>query len=310
MEDNKKSNLKLIIVVILCIAICLPLCIWIEVKFINPSENKPNDEINEELQKKEDDVYGYALMSYLVGDGSSREYYRIVELHKNDKDKVLVSYDTNGYHSIDKPNRIGRIKIIKNKLYYQLYYNSDDFGILTYNNIMYIDLNSDKKEPVELLNWKQDSYNYTNTLGNFKITDDYVYFNTRDFSKYYKYNIKTKETTTINESDYELIKEQLEINNEMTYQDKIYLNGKELVLDHQKLELVYDGEVIYKSKADVGIIELLYSFENDIVINEGSDCFGYGCNTSKYYKYNADKKAMEEIDSTKNQLYSKDILYK
>lgn len=309
MEDNKKSNLKLIIVVTLCIAICLSLGIWVGVNFINPVENKQNNEINKELQEIENDVYGYATMSYLPGDGSFREYYRIVELHKNSEDKILASYDINKNNSIDKPNRIFGLKKIKDKLYYQLYYNSTDSGILTYNNIMYIDLSSDKKEPVELLNWKQESDNYNNTLRNFKITDDYVYFNTI-YYQYYKYNIKTKETTIINESDYELIQEQQEINNEILSQDKLYLNGKELVLDHQKLELVYDGKVIHKSKSDVGSIQLLYSFEDDIVIHEWSDCFGQGCNTSKYYKYNVDNKTMEEIDSTKNQLYSKSILYK
>ena len=298
MEDNKKINLKFIIVVILCIAICLPLGIWIGLKFIKPVENKQSNEVKEELHEKEDDadVYGYAFVSRLANDGTGNEYYRILELHKDGDDKILATYDVEN-NSTDL--NVYRFNKINDKLYYELDYSSFDSknNIIYDSRIMYIDLTSNKKEPVELMKWKQKD----TAMLSYEINGDYAYLTIRDDNahdtKYYKYDIKTKETYSITKSEHDLIYESKEPINENSERiDRIYVKGKELVFNYQKNELVYDGEVIYKPTGDASIISQ-YTFSGDIVIKEYSDCGGYGCYTTKHYKYNVDSKTMEEIDN-------------
>jgi len=314
MQKNvKKCNGSIIVIALLVIVIvgligyiCYDKGVFGKKESKNNNENT-NEETNEQSQKgEENDIYGYAFMEleYLPSDSSGNESYRILELHKNSEDKVLVSYDVNKKDSIDRVNGVGNLKLVNDKIYYQLYYSSEENGIFTYNNIMYIDLSSDKKEPIELLNWKQDSNNYEKTLSDFKITDDYVYFNTIG-CEHYKYNIKTKELTTITETDFETIKEQ-QNPNDWTI-DKLYLNGKELLIDDINLELIYDGKTIYKSNADD--INLLYSFNGDIIINEFTflEDFEYDI---KHYKYNFSKQIMEEIDPQTNQMFTKVIWYR
>ena len=70
---------------------------------------------------------------------------------------------------------------------------------------------------------------------------------------------------------------------------------------------MYDGKTIYNSNANE--INLLYSFNDDIIINEMFNCSDVGCN-KKFYKYNFDQNSMEEIDPQKNQVYTIIIWYK
>ena len=49
------------------------------------SDSKMNNDDSEKIPLS-DDIYGYANMYYYPADGSFKEYYRIVELHKNSKD--------------------------------------------------------------------------------------------------------------------------------------------------------------------------------------------------------------------------------
>ena len=318
---EKRKNGGIIIFLIVCIFVALAAGLFGGYKYYELKKNDDNNEEsnsnNDDLQEnKEDDVYGYAQWSYNFNDGSFKKNYKILELHKNSKDKVLVSYDANA--GADNLNSVDIGKIIKDKLYYRLPYNYTDSSIITYSKIMYIDLKSEKKEPVELLSWKKD---YDMSLINYKISDDYVYFNTWHNLHFYKYNIETKEFIEISQSDYDsitddnnlidLLRDQEFIKNESYDRDKIYINGKKLVLDHRQLQLIYDGEIIHKSNSEVEYISLFYSLSDEIIIQEQSDCNKvYGCNISKFYKLNLDSKMLEEIENPKNQLCTKRILYK
>lgn len=264
------------------------------------SDSKMNNDDSEKIPLS-DDIYGYANMYYYPADGSFKEYYRIVELHKNSKDVVLASYDVLK-NTVGKVDKIGFAKIVDNKLYYQLYYSSISNGLqFTYNNIMYIDLNSNKRKPVEILNWKKDEY--SKTLRDYKITSNYIYFDTLGY-EYYKYDLSNKKFISITESEFSEINDEQDRN--FSYPDKYYLNGKELYIDKENLELIYNGEKIFKSN---GVsINLFYSFDGDIAIRETTDCEGYSCN-SKVYKYNFDTKTMEEVDLRKNQLFTMSIFY-
>lgn len=310
---EKRKNGGIIIFLIVCIFVALAAGLFGGYKYYELKNNDDNNEEsnsnNDDLhENKEDDVYGYAQWSYDFNDGSGKSIYKIVELHKNSEDKVLVSYEVNGENTVDNLNSMVIGKIINGKLYYELRYYYKYSTIFSYSKLMYIDLTSEKKEPVELLSWKKD---YDMRLINYKITDDYVYFNTWRNLHFYKYNIKTKEFIEINQSDYDLINEQHVIKYEALNQEKFYIAGKELLLDHEKFELIYNNELIHKSNSDVEFISLFYSLRDEIIIQEQSDCNKVtGCNISKFYKFNLDSKMLEEIENPKNQICTKIILYK
>lgn len=262
------------------------------------------DEKDTQINNEKDDIYGYALMSYMPADGSFKEFYRIVELHKNSADIILAKYDVMKRDSVDKPNRIYGMKIINNKLYYQLHYSSTESGILTYNNIMCIDLASNDKLPIEILNWKKDENHYNDTIRDYKITDNNIYFNTLNYD-YYKYNINSKESMAITETEYNSIIEKND--NYNTDIDELYVDGKKVSVDKVNKELLYDSKIVYSSKE--GPIELLYSFDNKIVISEAYNCTEVSCDI-RYYEYDVENNTMKQIDFASNQLYGTEVYYK
>jgi len=271
---------------------------------INDEENEVENNENTQIENEEDDVYGYALMSYAPGDGSFNEFYRIVELHKNSDDVIIAKYDVNKRNSVDKPSGVRILKSVNNKLYYALYYNLTESGILEYGNIMCIDLNSEDKTPVEVLNWKQSEANYNKTIMDYNVTSDgYIYFNTRE-SKFYKYNMSSKESKEISETEYRSTYKDAEVADVI---DELYINGKKVSIDRVNKQLSYDSKVIYTSKE--GPINLLYSFDNKIIISESYNMTEVSVDV-RYYEYNIETNIMKEIDITTNPIYVMGVISK
>jgi len=274
----------------------------------NVSSQQTNDNNTNTQQIKENsknDIYGYSLLSYTPADGSFKEYYKIVELHKNNSDNILVSYDVNKQNSIDKVNRIYGLKIIGDKLYYQLHYNSTDNGILTYNNIMCIDLSSNNKEPFEILNWKQTEQNYNKSIRDFKVLDNYIYFNTIEY-EYYKYDINTKKVSVTTENDYENV---IEINsNYKKGNNKIYIDGKELKIDDTATKLIYDEKLLYA--VTNGSLSLNYSTAGEILFSETKNCNKQFCEEYNEYKYDLNTNQTVNMNHATWFGYGMETLYK
>lgn len=286
------------------------------IKKDNSSSNndvKSVDKLEEDKSKDkvDDNVYGYSIMSYIPNDKSWKEYYKIVELHKNDEDKEIVNYDAIVRNAIGSINKIGidTIKIIRNRLYYQLYYNLDDSGNNTYSNIMYIDLESDQKNVVELLNKKEDSKVDGKTIFHYKIYDNYVYFSTHEKeNNYYKYHIYSKKEEASSKAEFDSIKE--ELNRDYVLNDrskKNYYNGKEIYVKNLN-DIIYDNKVIYTTE-EKGLT-LYYPIDGNIIFSELSDCIKISCDTIKYYKINLDDLKKEEIDYNSNKIFTQSIWYK
>lgn len=269
------------------------------------SEKVEIDKLNNE---KSSDIYGYALMSYMPNQSEIKDYYKIVELHKSGNDKVIQSYDAVIKNAIDQVNRISinNAKIINNKLYYQLFFNYSNNGISTYSNIMYIDLSNKELETVELLKIKPDCSNINNSINSYKIYNDYIFYSTHESEdNYYKYDITTKETEESSKEEYDSIVEEIDSNYSLN--GKYYYKGKEIKVNNLN-EIVYNNDVIYTSP-NKGL-SLYYSFNDDLIFSELSDCEEKSCDTIKYYRLDIDTGEIEEIDYNKTMVFTTKIWYK
>lgn len=311
-NENKKKIISLPIFIFIIVGIFLILFILFfdfkdnkkknEIPNVNSSSNSDNKTDNI-VNKQESDIYGYTFLSYIPDDDSWKEYYRIVELHKNSADKILASYNTDIKNSINQIRNINvnSAKIINNKIYYQLYYNSSNNGIMTYNNIMCIDLDSEDKIPYEVFNWKQDEANYKKSIKSFKVTYDYIYFSTIDSTLFYKYSFDSKEVEESSEEEFNKIKEKIDSNYTRLNNPRNYYRGAEAYIEDNN-KLIYDGKTIYSGTNSV--LTIYYSFSGKLIFSEGTDCENISCDTIKYYNYDFTSNGKQEIDFNTNQIFS------
>ncbi|MBQ9072657.1 MAG: hypothetical protein IJY25_05825 [Bacilli bacterium] len=302
-----KKNILITILVI--IVFCLGGYLVYDKLSLNSNDNNNNNDIiqNEDKVQSEEknDVYGYAIMEWLPGDGTSNEYYRIVELHKNSNDKTLASYDVTHKNSINKVNSIENLKIVKDKLYYKINYNADMNGISTYSSIMYIDLNDSNKQVNELISWKPENLDDSRKIQTFEASEDYIYFctinETLEGISYYRFDINNKKIETSTKDEFYSVEE-----NNNPLEDKIYIDGKEVVINENATELIYDGKVVYISQ---NMIRLYYSFNNEIIFEEMSDCHSFGCDTIKFYKYEPVTETITEMNRQSDPIYFIKAIY-
>lgn len=273
------------------------------------------DDKNEENDKEDDDidvVLGYSILSYSQDDGSGKSYYKIVELHKKEENKDIVSYEGFTHNAIGKVNKIDVYKasIVDNKLYYQLHFNSDEYDINTYSSFMCIDLSVDNPVPVEILSTK-DFSNEKRRIVTYKVYGDYLYYLTLESKdSYYKYNMTEKKEEMSSEEEFESIKLFSDSNYEHIIgsdDKKRYFKGKSLYVNDNN-KIIYDGEIIYTAQGSN--IALYYPMDDNIIFSETQKCDGNGCSPFKYYKLNIETHEKEEIDYFTNKIYSQVTWYK
>jgi len=264
----------------------------------NDSINDNNEGLNQnDIEFNKEDIYGYGIVSY-YGYDATKSYFKIVEFHKNSEDLILVSNDKNTeIWDFD-------IDVQKNRLYFGI-----DSGY-AYSEVMYIDLDTPNREKVKVFDTKQvGTTNCKGNIRNIEVTSENIYFRNR-CNEAFKYEISTNTFHKIEDNESLSISKNLDSEYSMgdINFERLHIEGKELVLDRTTKEITYDGKVIYTSTTNY--INLQYTFEDDIVISERTNCNEVGCNTFKYYKYNFNDEKMIELDITKNEIYSKEIYYK
>lgn len=317
-EPAKKKKKMISLPVLIFIIIGAIAIIFIIISDIKDSKDKVIPKINQgdkkttinnEENSQSSDIYGYSILSYIPDDNSWKEYYRIVELHIKENDKTLASYDGNVKNAINQIRNINvnSAKIVNNKLYYQLYYNSSNNGITTYNNIMCIDLTSDDKIPYAVFEWKQDEINSAKAIKGFKVTYSYIYFSTNDPALFYKYNFNSNEIEESNEGEFNKIKEKTDNKYTRLSTPMNYYREKEIYVEDNN-KIIYNGETLYS--APNSILSLYYSFSDNIVFSEGTDCVNISCDTIKYYTYDFTSNSKHEIDFNNNQIFSQVIWHK
>lgn len=269
-----------------------------------------NNQQNNEKEEEKDDIYGYAYMSYMANDGTFTRKYKIVQLHKNQDNKVLANVQSDAQNGPNTENEIRDLRILNNKLYYIVGYYGE--GVLdNYSKLMSINLDDEDYSYQEILSTK-DSQAFSETcrgITSATIRNDNIYIHNR-CGHFYQYDISTKEFQVIKSDDYPSGYDPSESYRVTTGNDRLYINGKEFILDKNKNELTYDGKQIYKSKSTDYLSGLNYLSDNEIIFSE---CIAFEQNEAacerKYLKYDLSTNTVDLMDNQQPTYYMR-ILYK